>query len=174
MIINEDTYLLMQTIDEESVAPVIEWILVHNNAPKKSRPKTLNLIISSHGGDMHAQWALVDIMAGSNIPINTIGLGVVASAAFLIFITGKHRVLTPNTTILSHEYSTTISGKRHDLVAVRKEFEDFDKRMLDHYVKYTKLTEKQIKKKLLRESDIYITAEEALELGVCDEIKSLH
>ena len=70
-------------------------------------------------------FALIDIMKGSRIPIHTVGLGVIASCGLLLFITGEKgkRTLTPNTSILSHQYSWGSYGKEHELFAQVKEFE---------------------------------------------------
>ena len=81
---------------------------------------------------------------GQVYPIHTVGLGVIASCGLLLFITGKKgkRTLTPNTSILSHQYSWGNYGKEHELFAQVKEFELSTKRMLDHYKRCTGLTRK--------------------------------
>jgi ATP-dependent protease ClpP protease subunit len=38
---------------------------------------------------MSAAFALIDVIRGSAIPVHTIGLGVIASAGLLTFISGK-------------------------------------------------------------------------------------
>jgi len=103
------------------------------------------------------------------------GLGQIASAGLLIFLAGEpgRRVLTPNTSILSHQFSWGSDGKAHELFATMKEFELTHKRMVDHYKKCTGLDEEQIKTALLPPHDVYLTAEEALALNVCDVISSV-
>jgi ATP-dependent Clp protease, protease subunit len=68
-------------------------------------------------------------------PIRTIGLGQIASAGLLIFASGSkgQRILTPNTSILSHQYSWGAFGKEHELFATVKEFDLTTKRMIAHY-----------------------------------------
>merc|ERR1711991_246857 len=101
----------------ESCRECIKWIMNHNLSD--NRLPQLTLIINSPGGDVHAAFALIDTMKASTIPIKTVGLGLIASCGFLIFIAGKKgsRILTPNTSILSHQYSWGSAGKEHELYA---------------------------------------------------------
>ncbi len=73
----------------------------------KKKRKELLLMICSEGGDMSAAFALIDVMKSSNIFIKTVGLGQIASAGLLIFLAGSpgRRTLTPNTSIMSHQYA---------------------------------------------------------------------
>lgn len=165
--------LLMADIDAESVKPVVEWILVENHVVKK-RKKELLLIINSDGGSMEDSFALVDVMRSSNIPIKTVGLGSIASSGLIIFLAGDVRILTPNTSILSHQYSWGVdSTKAHELFAIQKEFDLAFGRMMRHYQACTNLSEDVIRTKLLPAHDVYLTAQEALDLGLCDFISDL-
>jgi len=167
-------YVFMGEVDTESVKPVIEWILLENHVIKK-RKKELLLMICSSGGELESGFALIDVMNSSAIPIKTVGLGQVASAGLLVFLAGHagRRVLTPNTSILSHQYSWGSDGKHHELFAVTKEFSLVQQRMLTHYKRTTGLDEETIKIKLLPPSDVYLSAEEAVALGICDFISDL-
>ena len=167
-------YVFMGEVDHESIRPIIEWIL-HENFVSKKKRKELLLMICSEGGDMSAAFALIDVMKSSNIFIKTVGLGSVASSALLIFLAGTpgRRMLTPNTSILSHQYSWGSDGKHHELFAMTKEFGLAQQRMMDHYRVTTGLDEEVIKQRLLPASDVYLSAEEALALGICDFISDL-
>jgi ATP-dependent Clp protease protease subunit len=164
-------YLLMGDIDTESVKPVIEWIL-HSNYVVKRKKKELQLMICSSGGDVSSAFALIDIMLDSNIPIKTIGLGTVASCGLLVFIAGTkgRRVLTPNTSILSHQFSWGSDGKAHELFAQVKEFELTQARMIEHYKKCTGMNEESIKAHLLPPQDVWLSADEALQLHLTDHV----
>lgn len=166
--------VLMGDIEADSIKPVIEWILHENYVSKKKRTELL-LMICSEGGDVAAAFALIDVMRSSRLPIKTVGLGQIASAGLLIFLAGEpgRRVLTPNTSILSHQFSWGSDGKAHELFATMKEFELTHKRMVEHYKRCTGLDEEQIKTALLPPHDVYLTAEEALALNVCDVISQV-
>ena len=164
-------YVFMGEVDHESIKPVVEWILHENFVTKKKR-KELLLMICSEGGDMSAAFALIDVMRSSNIFIKTVGLGQIASAGLLIFLAGSpgRRTLTPNTSIMSHQYAWGSDGKHHELLATMKEFDLTQRRMIAHYVACTGLSEDEIKQHLLPPHDVYLSAAEALELGICDNI----
>ena len=167
-------YLLMEEINLASAKNVVEWIFEANFA--EERPALLNLIICSPGGDLNAAFSVIDVMRGSAIPVRTIGLGQIASAGLMIFIAGTkgHRLLTPNTSILSHQYSWGAFGKEHELFATVKEFDLTTKKMIEHYKKCTGLQEKKIRDVLLPPQDMWLSGEEAKKLGLCDDIKELN
>jgi ATP-dependent Clp protease protease subunit len=163
-------------MDEVTLAttkPMVEWIFETNF--NEQRPDMLNLIITSPGGDLNAAFAMIDTMRGSAIPIRTIGLGQIASAGLMIFIAGTKgdRILTPNTSILSHQYSWGAIGKEHELFATVKEFDLTTKKMISHYKRCTGLSEKKIRETLLPPQDIWLSASEAQQLGICDNVKEL-
>ena len=164
----------MGEVDTENIKPIVEWIL-HENYVSKKKKKELLLMVCSDGGDVGAAFALIDVMKSSNIFIKTVGLGQIASAGLLIFLAGSpgRRILTPNTSILSHQFSWGSDGKAHELFATMKEFELTQKRMLLHYVECTGLDEDEIRRTLLPPHDVWLSAEEALALHVCDAISEL-
>ena len=167
-------YLLMDEISDSTCKDVISFIISKNLV--KPYPKYLQLIINSGGGDLQAAFAVIDTMKGSAIPVHTVGLGCVASAAVLIFIAGVKgkRTLTPNTSILSHQYSWGTYGKEHELIATTREYELTTERMLKHYKKCTGLTEKKIREHLLPPQDVWLSAQQAKKLGLCDSIKTVY
>ena len=156
----------------ESTKPVVNWIIEKNLLPDSERPKELTLIINSPGGSVHAAFGLIDVMKGSALPIKTVGLGMIASCGVLTFMAGTKgkRVLTNNTSILSHQYSWGSGGKEHELFARVKEFELSSERMLNHYKKCTGLPEKKIREILLPAEDVWLSAEEAVTHKLADQI----
>lgn len=167
-------YVFMGEVNNESIKPIIEWILHENFVAKKKR-KELLLMICSEGGDMSAAFALIDVMHSSNIYIKTVGLGQIASAGLLVFLAGSpgRRILTPNTSILSHQFAWGSDGKVHELFATIKEFELTQKRMVAHYERCTGLSIEEIKTVLLPPHDVWLSASEALALNICDAISEV-
>lgn len=167
-------YVFMDDVNSESIKPIVEWILVENHVSKKKK-KELLLMICSDGGSISDAFALIDVMRASSIPVKTVGLGSIASCGLLIFMSGHkgHRILTPNTSILSHQYSWGSDGKAHELFSITKEFNLTQARMVEHYKECTGLSEEEIKVTLLPPSDVWLTADEALALGICDYISDL-
>ena len=167
--------VLMGEIDEDTVKPVIEWIL-HENYVRKKKIKELLLTICSSGGNLGVGFALIDVMRSSKIPIKTVGLGTIASCGLLIFLSGSpgRRVLTPNTSILSHQFSWSNEGKAHELFATMREFELTQQRMVNLYKNCTGLDEETIKRVLLPPQDVYLSAQDALQYHICDHVAELN
>lgn len=163
-------FLLSSEIDDDSVRDAIEWILESNLSGGHEH---LTLIVNSPGGDVYAGFALIDTMCGSKLPVHTVGLGCIASMGLLIFLAGKRgqRVLTPNTTIMSHQWWGANFGKEHELLSNQKHHEQLSTMILKHYKRHTRLTEKKIRETLLPPSDVWLTADQALELGICDQVR---
>lgn len=169
---DQGIYVFMGDVDTESIQPIIEWVLAENHAVKKKK-KELLLMVCSSGGELESAFALIDVIRSSEIPVKTVGLGQIASAGLMIFLAGKTRVLTPNTSILSHQYSWGSEGKHHELWAVTKEFNLVHERMLAHYRLATGLDDITIKEKLLPPQDVYLSAEEAVQFRICNYISNL-
>jgi len=169
-------YLFADDFDSESTSKAITFILNKNILPKKDRPENLTLIINSPGGDLNSAFALIDIMKGSRIPIHTLGIGQISSCGLLTFMAGEkgHRTITPNTSILSHQYSWGSYGKEHELIARIKEFDLTGERMLNHYKKCTGLSEKVIKEILMPPQDVWLSAKEAVKYGIADQVKNTY
>jgi|TARA_R110000787_G_scaffold817_2_gene2983 ATP-dependent Clp protease protease subunit len=173
LLVSKGITIFMGDVTETTMIPLVEWILASNLSNKPHKELTLG--ICSPGGDLNACFALIDVMKGSRIPIKTIGMGMIASCGLLMFISGTKgkRILTPNTSILSHQYSWGSYGKEHELFATVKEFELTTKRMITHYKKCTGLTEKLIREKLLPPHDVWLDANQAKKLGICDKIQEM-
>jgi ATP-dependent Clp protease protease subunit len=170
-------YFFMDEVTDGAMKSIIEWIFEENLALKKK--KQLQLIINSPGGCLSALFATVDVINGSKVPIITTGIGQLASCGLLLFMSGKmgERVLTPNCSIMSHQYSWGSYGKHHELLAREKEFNLTHERILRLYKRClnTKKDKKDkiINETLLRQTDTWMSPEEALEYGICDKIKNI-
>jgi len=162
--------------DSNTTKPVIQAIIEKNLMPNSQRPNELTLVINSPGGQVHSAFALIDTMKGSAIPVKTVGLGMIASCGLLTFMSGTkgRRVITPNTSILSHQYSWGSGGKEHELFARVREFELSTARMLEHYKKCTGLSEKKVRDILLPPEDRWLSAKEAVKYGIADKIVSTY
>lgn len=167
-------YYFCNEFSGNATKDVITWIL-DSNFQTSNRFENLTLMITSPGGDLFSAFALIDVMRGSKIPVHTIGLGIIASAGLMTFIAGEpgHRTITPNTSILSHQWSAGTWGKEHELIATQRQFDLTTTRMINHYKKCTKLSEKIIREKLLPPQDVWLSAQEAKEYNLVDQVKML-
>lgn len=167
-------HMLTGQINTASVNDAIRFIL-ENNLDPDCDLEYMTLIINSEGGYTADGFALIDVMLGSRIPVHTVGIGLIASMGLLLFMTGEkgHRTITPNTLILSHQFSGGSFGKEHELVASQTCFDLLSENIVRHYMRTTGQTKKVVKKKLLPPNDLWLSSDEALELGVCDIVKDI-
>lgn len=168
-LLENSIHFLTGEIDESIITPCIKWITYENLDPKH---KILTLYINSTGGDLYEAFALIDVMRTSKHPIRTVAIGSVMSAAFLIFAAGTkgERLITKNVSLMCHQFSESAEGKYHDIKATMKENELCNQKMVDVLKAATGLTTTVIKKKLLPASDVYLSAQEAIDLGVADRL----
>jgi ATP-dependent Clp protease protease subunit len=168
-LLDNSIHFLTGEINEESVAECIKWIVYEN---LDSKEKVLTLYVNSTGGDLYQAFALIDIMQSSNHSVRTIAVGSIMSAAFLIFTAGTkgERYIAANTGIMCHQFSGSADAKYHDLKAEMKENELLNQKMVNILKDATGLTPSKIKAKLLPASDVYLTAQEALDLGIADQL----
>jgi len=167
-------YLICDDITDKVASDVIRFILEANLDPKCKWKRVL-LIINSAGGIFEDGMAIIDVMAGSRIPVHTTGIGQLCSMGLVIFLAGKqgHRHLSNNCVVMSHQWSWGYGGKQHELVASEKAVRDIQSIMMRHYQATTGLSKKAILKYLLPPHDVYLTAEECYNLGVCDKVVTL-
>ncbi len=130
----------------------------------------IQLYINTPGGDLYSTWMLCDIISTINTPVQTVGLGQVASGGFLIFMNGTpgRRIATKNTQFMSHRYSMAFEANHANIVSQRPELDRIHDRIVSHYRKCTGLSIKDIEKYLLSEHDIWLTADQCQTYGVCD------
>ena len=158
-------------INTETIIKVVENIVLMNNI-QNPEFDAIQLILNSTGGSIYAGFELIDIMEYSRLPVYVTGLGCCASMGHMILCAGKkgHRVVTKNTTLLSHQFSWSSDGKYHELVADRKQQSIFHRRLVNHYLKHTKLNKKQVESILLPKSDVWMTPQEAKKYGIVDKV----
>lgn len=162
--------MLVDKFDQEKIMPLVAAIYEYNLMPEELQPEQLTLIINSPGGSVHSAFHLIDAMMMSEIPVVTIGKGLVASCGVLTIMAGDRRLLTHNTSVMSHQYSWGSRGKEHELQAIVKEFDMASSRMVEHYKKCTKKSETYIRKHLLHPTDEWMTPAECIKHGIVDEV----
>jgi ATP-dependent Clp protease protease subunit len=169
-LLDNSVHFLTGEITEENVNECIKWIVYENLDTKE---KILTLYVNSTGGDLYQAFALIDIMQSSKHHVRTIAIGSIMSAAFLIFTSGTkgERYIAANTGIMCHQFAGGGGdAKFHDLKAEMKENELLNQKMVNILKEATGLTPSRIKSKLLPASDVYMSAQEALDLGIADQL----
>ena len=169
-LLENSTYFLNGEISEESAAACTKWLIYENL--DRTKEKMLTLYINSTGGDLYQAFGLIDVMQASPHVVRCIGIGSVMSAAFLIFAAADQgqRYAAKNTSFMCHQFSENMENKYHDLKATMKENDICNDKMINILKEATGLAPSVIKKKLLPPSDVYLTAQEVLDLGIADHI----
>jgi ATP-dependent Clp protease protease subunit len=168
-LLEEHVHFLTGEIDENNVGSCIKWVTYENFDLKE---KVLTLYINSTGGSLYDAFALIDVIKHSKHPVRTIAIGSAMSAAFLIFASGHRgqRFAAKNASLMCHQFTESMDNKYHDLKATMRENDLCNEKMVDILRDATGLTPGVIKKKLLPPSDVYLTAQECIDLGVADRI----
>lgn len=168
---NPDHGVIMLTgdIDRRKVDIAIRAILAANMDLKYPY---ITLIIKSPGGSVDDGFSLIDMMRASVIPVQTVALGECSSAALMIAMAGNHRMVSPNCSVLSHQFSAAFPAptKRADLKAREKDFQMIEDRIVNHYVGCTGLPASKLKKTLLLDYDVFLDANEAIKYNLFDEL----
>ena len=145
------------------------WNLIDdkNNIPVEER-QPIKLYIDSNGGDLVQTFIMIDSIRLSKTPVWTIGMGAVYSGGFFTFISGHRRIAYPSSSYLYHEGSTGTFG---DAGKFRNYACFYEKQMAAlkaHTLKFTNIDEHTYD--LHIKDDWWMTAEEAIQYGICDEI----
>lgn len=165
-------YMLFDEIDNETARDLCEFIIKANYIFDSKQD--LTILVNSPGGQMYDGYAVIDLMETSRLKIKTVGIGMIASMAALITTAGSKnmRTMTKNAFVMTHQFSTQMEGKYHEVIATRKHDDDLHDKCIKHFLKYTTMTKKQIKDVILGSSDKWLTAKEALKYGMCDRIEN--
>ena len=135
--------------------------------------KEISLYINSPGGSVTDGLAIVDTMNYIKCPVNTICLGLAASFGAVLLSNGQKgkRYATPNAEILIHQPLIAgggISGQTTDIKIHAEQMIKTRERLTKILADNTGKPIEQVMKDT--ERDNYMTAEEALEYGLIDEI----
>jgi len=155
--------------DDVSNLIVAQMLFLEAEDPEKD----INLYINSPGGSITAGMAIFDTMQLIRSDVRTICVGMAASmGAFLLTAGAKgKRVVLPNAEVLIHQ--PLIGG--HGLSGQATEIEIHAKQLLRTKAKMNKILSERTGQPLEKiekdtERDYYMTAEEAKEYGLVDQI----
>tara|TARA_R110002074_G_scaffold395181_1_gene583337 strand:- start:31 stop:705 length:675 start_codon:yes stop_codon:yes gene_type:complete len=183
--INEDTsnevifslLLLKQKNTEEYLTTILSMDKEQLNETDLEEIKpNIDFYISTNGGSADEMFGMYDVMRmtkdeGVN-SISTYGIGKVMSAGVLLLASGTKgkRYVGKNCRVMIHSVIGGHVGPMHQL---ESEFEEV-KKIQDMYIRSlaeeTDMTEKYLRSLLKKKTNVYLTAEEAVDLGIADEI----
>ncbi len=152
----------------DQVASVICAQLLHLESVNPA--KDISFYINSPGGVVSAGLAIYDTMQYIRAPVNTVCIGQAASMGSLLLAAGTKgkRVALPNARVMVHQPSGGAQGQASDIEIQAKEILYLRSRLNGIYEQHTGQTLEAIERKLERDS--YLSAQEALEFGIIDEV----
>lgn len=137
--------------------------------------RSIGMLVSTHGGTASDMFSILDVMdmiKERTCDIETIGIGKVMSAGVPILAAGtpgKRRV-GRNCRIMLHNVMAGTGGTIFSMENELEEIKWIQERYIQTLANYTNLTPSKIKKLLKTQKDVYISAEEAIKMGIADEI----
>lgn len=145
---------------------VAQLLFLANEDPKKD----IYLYINSPGGSVYDALAIYDTMQYVGADIQTVGIGVQASAAAFLLSSGAKgkRFLLPHATVMIHQPSSGTRGKVTDQEIDLRESLRVKKLLEEIMAKNT--GQKAAKIHTDMERDFWMTADQALAYGLVDKI----
>lgn len=146
---------------------IVMWNQEDAGKPVEER-KPIKLFFFSPGGSLYINNAMVDIIKASKTKIIGINMGMAYSAGCFMYLACHERVAMPSATFLIHKGSGEFHGTFDEISSQITEYS----RQIDELEEYVKANTK-ITQDILDEkfgTEWYITAQEAVKLGVCDKI----
>lgn len=161
-------------ITNESACEVIGLIYEVNkedsNKAQENRDP-IQLILNSPGGDVYDGIGIVDAIEQSITPVHLYIHGQAQSMGFAIATCGHYRYASKRVTFMYHEIGwETLREKLHYHEQEVNEGKRLWKLYDDIVTSNTKITQKTLDGIRKQQKEWYITAEQALKLGIVDEI----
>ena len=134
----------------------------------------IDMVISTPGGSADDMFAIYDTMRmiRDEVPIRTRGIGKVMSAGVVLLAAGTkgERSIGKNCRIMLHSVIGGHVGPMHQLDAEMEEIRNIQDQYIAVLSEETKMTKRYLRSLLKKKVNIYLSASEAVELGIADKI----
>jgi ATP-dependent Clp protease protease subunit len=136
----------------------------------------IDFYISTNGGSADEMFGIYDVMRlikDSGVSsITTCGIGKVMSAGVLLLASGSKgkRRVGKHCRVMIHSVIGGSTGPMHQLENEFAEVKKIQDTYIEALAQETNMTEKYLRKLLKKKTNIYLSAEEAVELGIADEV----
>lgn len=132
--------------------------------------EVINLYINSPGGSVFEAMAIIAMLQRHPADIISHIDGVAASCASVLPMISKRIIMPANALMMIHHAMTGAWGNAKQLRKSADDVERISKAMCQHYLDRAgdKMTEEKLYEML--EEDKWLTAEQCLEFGLCDEV----
>jgi len=164
----KERIVFLGTPIDDNVGNLIMAQLLHLESEEPE--KDINLYINSPGGDITSLFAIYDTMQYIKPDVSTIVMGQAASAAAVLVLAGTRgkRYALPHSRILLHQPHGGVQGQAVDIEIQAKEITRYRKLLEELIAKHTGQPLEKVEKDTDR--DFILTADEAVEYGVVDEV----
>jgi ATP-dependent Clp protease, protease subunit len=156
-------------IDDGVANAIIAQLLFLESDNQK---EDIKMYINSPGGSVSAALAIYDTMQYVRADVQTICVGMAASAAALLLAAGKKgkRMVLPNSEVMIHQVLGGASGQATDIDIHARHILKTRDRLNKILAKHT--GQKLTKIELDTERDYFMSAEEAVKYGIVDKVIS--
>jgi ATP-dependent Clp protease protease subunit len=164
----KERIVFLGTPIDDAVGNLIMAQLLHLES--EDPDKDINLYINSPGGDITSLFAIYDTMQYIKPDVSTICMGQAASAAAVLVLAGTKgkRYALPHSRILLHQPHGGAQGQAVDIEIQAKEITRYRKLLEELIAEHTGQPLEKVSKDTDR--DYILTAEEAVDYGVVDEV----
>jgi ATP-dependent protease ClpP protease subunit len=80
------------------------------------------------------------------------------------------RSLTKNAEVMAHQFAGYFAGKQHELIATQNAYKLLEAKFVQHFLRHSTMTERQIRDVLFAPSDRYLTPNECKKYGLVDRV----
>ncbi len=169
------TIALFGDVDEDKAGDLCMGLLMLTDMKGAEPPyDPITFYISSYGGSADEMFSIYDMMSitKTKCEIHTCGLGKIMSAATLLLASGTKgkRKIGRHCRVMIHAVAAGSAGELHDIENEVKTIKHIQELYIKALSKETSMTSRTIQKLLDRKVNVYLTAEEAVEYGIADEI----
>lgn len=132
--------------------------------------KPIHLYINSPGGVVTSGLAMYDTMRYIQSPVHTLCMGTARSMGSFLLMAGEpgHRAALPNASLHVHQPLGGFQGQASDILIHAEEMRKTKHRMITLYARHCGRSYEEVEQTLDR--DRFMTAEQALEWGLIDQI----
>ena len=165
--ITDRTVIITGSIPHDGT--LFSWFDACMTVLEQKNRQTIIVKINSHGGSVYEAGAIVGRINASKCKVITEGYGAVMSAATLILASGDRRKISKYSWCMHHEGSNVLIGsvsELNDQLIQAKREEDVWAQWMAELTK----KDKQYWLKQGVRTDLYLSADEAIEVGIADEV----
>ena len=156
--------------DQDYLGKCRQWAIENNQDPSPAKLTPIKLILSTCGGTCYDGMALHDVIESSSTPIEVICAGKIMSMGVIVALGAKVRKAYRNTTFMIHQVKGLSIGSLREMEDSLAEASRINEMLFTIIKTKTKVTEEQLNEVLQCKKDWFLTAEEALRLGILTEI----